>query len=541
MRARVVVRLSAPILALLLAACGAGEPPAFAAVQRSELDAGATTALDAGTLLTVRLPARASTGYGWQVDGIDPAVLALVDRDQETASSLGGVDVEVLHFAGVAPGHTTLLLAYRRPWADPAQHDPTYTLEVDVAGAYAGPYTARAAAVRLEPAPVALLGAAPAHLDVCDPGDGSHGKCTPVKDQGACGGCWAFATTGVVENLLYLDDPSRVPDLSEQYLISCNKRSWTCAGGGFIAFDYYLKEFRSPPESTAGAVYEADLPFQATDAACGSAAHPHHEKLSSWAYVATGVSLAQQVAAIKQAILDHGPVWVSVCADDAFKAWRPSAGVFQDHGCAQPNHAVVLTGWDDASGAWVMRNSWSKGWGENGYMRIAYGANGIGGDASYAVLASTVNTPPVASAGAAQQVGGGSQVTLDGSASHDAEGAVTYAWSQLSGSAVTLSGATAAQASFTAPATQADAALTFQLTVTDSAGARASATTTVTVKAAAQVDPGSKATATGVTGGCASGGSATIGLWAAVGVLFLLARRRRAPATVPVRRRGRGA
>jgi uncharacterized protein (TIGR03382 family) len=347
-----------------------------------------------------------------------------------------------------------------------------------------------------------------------------------VKDQGACGGCWAFATTGVTENLLYLADASRVPDLSEQYLISCNTQSWTCSGGGFIAFDYYVNRLRSPPESAAGAVYEADFPFEGRDAACGSAAHPHHEKLARWAMVSQGSSLEQQVANVKQAILDHGPVWVSVCADDAFKAWRPSAGPYQDHGCVKPNHAVVLTGWDDATGAWIMRNSWSKAWGESGYMRIAYGANGIGGDAAYAVLPGS-NTAPTASAGEAQEAAPGAQVTLDGSASHDAEGALSaYAWSQLSGPPVTLSGPSSARATFTAPAVLVDTVLTFGLTVTDAANAQASATATVTVKArsASEAPRG----ATGVTGGCSSGGAAALSAWAALGLAALSRRRRTA-------------
>jgi inhibitor of cysteine peptidase len=373
--------------AVLVLACGA-EPKA---VLLGGGDTGATAALEADTLLTLRLPARTSTGYGWQVDRIDPSVLTLIDREQESPGGVGGDDLEVLRFGGVAAGHTALVLSYRQPWAAPAASDPVYAVDVDVAGPYAGPYAARV--VRAAPR-VALLGAAPAHLDLCDPGDGSHGKCTPVKSQGACGGCWAFATVGVVENLLHLDDPAVTPDLSEQYLISCNTQGWTCAGGGFIAFDYFIDRMRSPPETAAGAVYEADFPFQAADVSCGSAAHPHHERLASWGSIGAGATLDQRVAAIKQAILDHGPVWASICADNAFQGWKPTAGTFQGDGCTTVNHAVVLTGWDDASGAWILRNSWGAGWGENGYMRIAWGANAVAADAAYAVLAAQNDPPP---------------------------------------------------------------------------------------------------------------------------------------------------
>jgi MYXO-CTERM domain-containing protein len=93
-----------------------------------------------------------------------------------------------------------------------------------------------------------------------------------------------------------------------------------------------------------------------------------------------------------------------------------------------------------------------------------------------------INRPPVASAGAAQSVAEGAAVTLDGTASSDPDAGTTlaYAWTQVAGPVVTLSGASAASASFTAPAVLSDASLVFQLTVSDGA-ASSSATTVVNV------------------------------------------------------------
>jgi hypothetical protein len=77
-----------------------------------------------------------------------------------------------------------------------------------------------------------------------------------------------------------------------------------------------------------------------------------------------------------------------------------------------------------------------------------------------------VNLPPVANAGPDQTVALGAAVTLTGAGSSDPNGdALTCAWSQTGGTAVTLSGATTATPSFTAPA--ASATLTFSLTVSD--------------------------------------------------------------------------
>jgi MYXO-CTERM domain-containing protein len=93
-----------------------------------------------------------------------------------------------------------------------------------------------------------------------------------------------------------------------------------------------------------------------------------------------------------------------------------------------------------------------------------------------------VNRQPVASVGAGQVVAEGSPVTLDGSGSYDLDAGttLTYAWSQISGPAVTLTGASTAQAGFTAPLVTADASLAFLLTVSDGQ-ASSSATTVVTV------------------------------------------------------------
>ena len=79
-----------------------------------------------------------------------------------------------------------------------------------------------------------------------------------VKDQANCGSCWAFATVGVLECNIKLQDDITV-DLSEQYLISCNTNGWGCSGGWW-AHDYHQWKEGSLQDGV-GAVMEEDFPY----------------------------------------------------------------------------------------------------------------------------------------------------------------------------------------------------------------------------------------------------------------------------------------
>lgn len=477
--------------ALAQAGCAAKEPAAAPSFRVAHLaDSGGRASLSQEDLLAVELEARPSAGYTWNVAATDTNVLTLAGREHVSSEVLGGVDLERLLFKGVSAGTTSLTLVYNRPWEEPEPGDATYTLVVDVQGPYTGSY--------VEPLPelptrsellgdeAVAEGTVPSHFNLCDPGDGTFSKCTPIKNQGNCGGCWAFATAGVFENLLYFANPSVTPDLSEQYLISCNKEGYSCAMGGLSAFGYYVNKYKSPPETAAGAVYEADFPFKGKDGSCGSSAHTHHETLTGFSRITRGLAT---VSAIKNALMTNGPVWTSVCADDAFSNYRYSgpSSIYRGK-CSSINHAVIIVGWDDnnGDGYWFLRNSWGTRWGDKGYMRIAYGASKVGTDsyiASYKAAASVANVPPIADAGDPQTVKAGAVATLDGSASLDPDGSISrYAWAQSGGSpTVKLNSTSAVKPTFTAPSPDSTAELTFTLTVTDNAGATATSSVVITV------------------------------------------------------------
>ena len=208
-----------------------------------------------------------------------------------------------------------------------------------------------------------------------------HNGCTPIRNQGGCGSCWAFSTIAPLEcNILIRDGVST--DLSEQWLVSCTNIGGCSGAWPGDAVQFLLRNGPTDPCGGRGAVLEADFPYVGYDAPC-RCPYPHPYFVDDWAFIGPQWGIPTD-AQIKQAILDYGPVSVCVYANSAFQGY--SGGVF--NACVQHeiNHAVALVGWNDnqgTRGVWILRNSWGPNWGESGYMRIAYGCSLVGYHALY--------------------------------------------------------------------------------------------------------------------------------------------------------------
>ena len=374
-------------------------------IQVTMRDNGRAVGLN-GEVLVLNLESNPSTGYGWQVQGSGAGILRQLGPGKWTPHAqgkLGGPGTQVLRFAATGKGRATLNLVYARPW-EPAAAANSFSVEVDVAAPSRDVTYPKPAAQ--EPG-VAVssdgsLGALPSSYNWC-----SQGYCTPVRDQGQCGSCWAFGTVGPLESAILIQDGASL-DLAEQYLVSCNTDGWGC-DGGWWAHDYHEWKYAFP-ETVAGAVYESQFPYTATDAPCGGP-YEHHDPIADWVFVGSENSVPS-TDAIKQAIVDHGPVSAAVCVNSAFQAY--TGGVFNPVGwCFSINHAITLVGWDDTLGAWRLRNSWGDDWGEDGYMWIAYGKNYVGYSANYVVYnGSTPPSPPAAPSSLTAQAVSSSQIDL---------------------------------------------------------------------------------------------------------------------------------
>jgi len=198
----------------------------------------------------------------------------------------------------------------------------------------------------------------------------TSGKVTPVRDQDGCGSCWAFTAIGAFEGSHAIRNNALI-DASEQSVLNCSGGG-SCGGGWWsTVFDWMI---------ASGAATEAAYPYTATDTTCNTGiATPN--RAVAWGYVDPAGGIPP-VADLKKALCEHGPIAVAVFATPAFQAY--TSGVFNEqdttHGI---NHGVTLVGWDDATNAWLIKNSWGSGWGMAGYMWIAYNSNNIGFGAAW--------------------------------------------------------------------------------------------------------------------------------------------------------------
>merc|ERR1712080_483350 len=164
----------------------------------------------------------------------------------------------------------------------------------------------------------------PSHLDYRE-----SGLVTPVKNQGQCGSCWAFSSTGALEGMWKLGMGQSV-SLSEQQLVDCGVGS--CQGGYMTnAFD----------DARQGIESESSYPYEGRDGSC------RFNSNNQVAHCRGYQRVSHSESAMESALYQVGhPISIAVHVGSSFQHY--SGGVYSDPSCrnGQVNHAVLLVGYD---------------------------------------------------------------------------------------------------------------------------------------------------------------------------------------------------
>lgn len=178
------------------------------------------------------------------------------------------------------------------------------------------------------------------------------GVITPVKNQGSCGSCWAFSTTGTVEGYWAINKGS-LPNLSEQQLVDCVGIAFGCLGCNGGQMSGGLKWIKAN-----GVTTETAYPYTGKDGKC---------TIKTGAYKVGSVKSTTGCTSLTADIKTQ-PTSVAV---DATNWSFYKSGTFSN--CAKNlNHGVLAVGWD-AAGNWIVKNSWGVTWGQQGYITLKTG------------------------------------------------------------------------------------------------------------------------------------------------------------------------
>lgn len=219
---------------------------------------------------------------------------------------------------------------------------------------------------------------APASYDLRDVGGKNY--ITDIRDQSSCGSCVAFGVVAAIEGQLRVqrNNAALAVDLSEAHLFFCHGRARgrNCSNGWWP--NEALDDIKAK-----GIVDEDCYKYDLSKTACDGLCSNHASRLS---FISGYSNVTGKAAEIKQHVATKGPVVACMVVYADFFSYR--SGVYRHvTGGQSGGHCITIVGYNDPGKYWICKNSWGKGWGENGFFRIAYGQCGIDSWLNHAVTA----------------------------------------------------------------------------------------------------------------------------------------------------------
>jgi len=204
-------------------------------------------------------------------------------------------------------------------------------------------------------------GSYPGPSDILDPGAidwVKAGKVSPIQDQKLCGGCWAWATTSVIESAVAIQTNSPLVKLSEAMLLECTDAATShgCDGGSHRSAMSWVQK--------NGLATNAEYPWSGSLQRCRRPTSPTPKITKVW--LSSGGSEAEILNVVKT----RGPVTASVTTNMVWQHYK--SGVIHASDCEDSfdtDHVVTIVGAGTFKGlpVWIIRNSWGTKWGYQGY------------------------------------------------------------------------------------------------------------------------------------------------------------------------------
>jgi C1A family cysteine protease len=197
------------------------------------------------------------------------------------------------------------------------------------------------------------------------------GAVTPIKNQGMCGSCWSFGATGSIEGAWKLAG-NQLVGLSEEELVECDM----IAADGCSGAQNLIQSYQWVVQN-GGIDTEADYPYTSGGGAVGPC--NTQKTQNKIAHISSYINLQSNEAQMASWIATNGPAQIGV---DALSWQMYSGGIMSNCNGQQLDHSVLAVGFDTTFSTpyWIVKNSWGTMWGENGYIRLAYGSNQCGLD-----------------------------------------------------------------------------------------------------------------------------------------------------------------